>query len=429
VLFSCDQALDKNRAVTSLGGGAILIVGFIYNKLLKKSLFVFPKFIIRFYAMPTIAFAFDLDYTASNEVFQSLRESGLTLDGWEVVPLAYDFERVIVELLDSGRIDALAGSFMSDTWLESLGKPELPMVNLSWLSTIQSIPTVTVDDEAVGRHAARILLDRGWQHFVFAGNASLYFSQLRLNGFSRELKEAGMETGLLPTTNRTDIVASMKEAEPSTAIFCATDQQARGVTKACRLAHRQIPNEIGILGVGNSPLESIFAGINLSSIPLPSRAIGKQAANILQMQLGGEVVPPRSFLIEPLPTVERDSTRLPGTTDPVLEKAKKFIDENFARDLGVDEVAQHAAISRRSLELRFKKALGHGPYSEIQRLRLQRAEILLRDTDLKIMEIAVRCGFPEQHRFSTFFRKWKKLAPKEFRHRIRDTFKLQTLAN
>ncbi|MBT3469912.1 MAG: hypothetical protein HN467_11360, partial [Opitutae bacterium] len=112
--------------------------------------------------MPTIAFAFDLDYTASNEVFQSLRESGSTVGEWEVIPLAYDFERVIVELLDSGRIDALAGSFMSDTWLESLGKPELPMVNLSWLSTIQSIPTVTVDDEAVGMHEARILLDRGW---------------------------------------------------------------------------------------------------------------------------------------------------------------------------------------------------------------------------------------------------------------------------
>ncbi|MBT3470597.1 MAG: substrate-binding domain-containing protein [Opitutae bacterium] len=379
--------------------------------------------------MPTIAFAFDLDYTASNEVFQSLRESASSLDGWEVVPLAYDFERVIVELLDYDRIDALAGSFMSDIWLKSLGKPKLPMVNLSWLSTIQSIPTVTVDDEAVGMHAARILLERGWQNFVFAGNASLYFSQLRLNGFSRELKKVGMEPGLLPTASRSEIVAFIREAKPSTSIFCATDQLARSVTQACRQAGRQIPNEIGILGVGNSPLESIFAGINLSSIPLPSHAIGKQAANILRLQLEGKVVPPSSFLIPPLPTVERDSTRLPGTTDPVFEKAKLFIDENFMRDLGVDEVARHTAISRRSLELRFQKTIGHGPYREIQRLRLQRAEILLRDTDLKIMEIATRCGFPEQHRFSTFFRKWKKLAPKEFRRRIKGTFKLQIPAN
>ena len=94
--------------------------------------------------MATIAFAFDLDYTVSNEVYQALRESGTSLDEWNVVPLAYDFERVIVELLDSGRIDALAGSFMSDLWLQSLGKRQLPMVNMSWLSTIQSVPTVTV---------------------------------------------------------------------------------------------------------------------------------------------------------------------------------------------------------------------------------------------------------------------------------------------
>ena len=217
----------------------------------------------------------------------------------------------------------------------------------------------------------------------------------------------------------------LKNAPASTSIFCSTDHLARSVAQICREVGRSVPEEIGILGVGNSPLESIFAGVELSSIPLPTKAIGRQVADVLHAQLAGESVPPRSFLIEPLPAVERESTRLPGATDPVLEKARRFIREHFAGNLGVEEVARYAGVSRRTLELRFQKTVGHGPYREIQHLRLQQAEILLRDTDLKILEVALRCGFPEQHRFSAFFRKWKKLAPKEFRHRIRSSFSLQ----
>jgi len=127
--------------------------------------------------------------------------------------------------------------------------------------------------------------------------------------------------------------------------------------------------------------------------------------------------------------MERETTRRPESNDAVLEEALLFIRANFSRDLGVDEVAKHSGVSRRSLELRFQKELGHGPYAEIQRLRLEQAEYLLRDTELKIKDVAARCGFPEQHRFSTFFRRWKKLAPKEFRSKIRGSFSLQTPAS
>ena len=151
--------------------------------------------------MPTIAFAFDLDYAASNEVYHSLRASGPPMqEGWEVVPLAYDFETVVVELLESGRIDALAGSFLSDSWLQTFGERRLPMVNLSWLSTIQSVPTVTVDDVAVGRLAADNLLVRGWERLVFAGNPGLQFSRLREKGFAEGVRAGGGKVTELPVS-------------------------------------------------------------------------------------------------------------------------------------------------------------------------------------------------------------------------------------
>ena len=379
--------------------------------------------------MPRIAFAFDLDFAYSNEVYHSLRASGPPLvDGWEVVPLAYDFETVAVELLDSGRIDALAGSFLSDSWLETLGREDLPMVNLSWLSTIQSVPTVTVDDVAVGRLAAENLLERGWEHLAFAGNPGLHFSRLREKGFAEVVRNGGGDVRELPISQAPAAARWLRETPEGTAVFCASDPVASRVAQLARQESRRIPEEVGILGVGNSPLESVFAGVEISSIPLPSEGIGRQAARILQTQLGEGPVPARSYLLPPGSLVERESTRRAGSQDRVLEKALQFMRANYGRELGVEEVAQHAGVSRRSLELRFQQHLGHGPYGEIQQLRLERAEELLRDTDLKILEVAALCGFPEQHRFSAFFKKWKKLAPKAFRSKMRGSFSLQTPA-
>ena len=380
--------------------------------------------------MNTIAFAFDLDYSASNEVYYSLRSNGSALFGdWELVPLAYDFETVVVDLFKSGRIDALAGSFISDSWLRSLGRKRIPMVNLSWLSNIQSVPTVTVDDVKVGQVAAENLFEQGWQQFAFAGNPSLEFSRLRNTGFKQVLDNAGCKVLEFPISRKAEAIKWLSTVEEGTVIFSANDSIARRVVLLAKQAERRIPEEIGVLGVGNSQLESIFAGVDISSISLPSEGIGMQAAKVLQAQIEKGPAEPCSYLLPPGPVMERETTRRPESNDAVLEEALLFIRANFSRDLGVDEVAKYSGVSRRSLELRFQKELGHGPYAEIQRLRLEQAEYLLRDTELKIKDVAARCGFPEQHRFSTFFRRWKKLAPKEFRSKIRGSFSLQTPAS
>ena len=317
------------------------------------------------------------------------------------MPLAYDFETVVVDLFKSGRIDALAGSFISDSWLRSLGRKRIPMVNLSWLSSIQSVPTVTVDDVKVGQVAAENLFEQGWQQFAFAGNPSLEFSRLRNTGFKQVLDNAGCKVLEFPISRKAEAIKWLSTVEEGTVIFSANDSIARRVVLLAKQAERRIPEEIGVLGVGNSPLESIFAGVDISSISLPSEGIGMQAAKVLQAQIEKDR---RTLFLSFAAgaSLERETTRRPESNDAVLEEALLFIRANFSRDLGVDEVAKHSGVSRRSLELRFQKELGHGPYAEIQRLRLEQAEYLLRDTELKIKDVAARCGFPEQHRFSTF---------------------------
>ena len=59
----------------------------------------------------------------------------------------------------------------------------------------------------------------------------------------------------------------------------------------------------------------------------------------------------------------------------------------------MDDLLENVAASRRSLELPFRKAVGHGPATEIRRTRLRRAFDMLAVTDLPIKQVAARCGF------------------------------------
>ncbi len=81
------------------------------------------------------------------------------------------------------------------------------------------------------------------------------------------------------------------------------------------------------------------------------------------------------------------SVRKPATS------AVQFIRAHAAEQIRVDQVLDHVPLSRRALELRFKKALGRSQLQEITRARLHRAMRLLVDTDWPMPDIADATGF------------------------------------
>lgn len=85
------------------------------------------------------------------------------------------------------------------------------------------------------------------------------------------------------------------------------------------------------------------------------------------------------------------------------------------RDLTVDAVAREAGISRRVLELQFKKWLNRSPYQEMLHLRIDHARELLHRSDQPIGDIAEAAGFGEIRAFNQAFRKIIGIAPGEYR--------------
>jgi LacI family transcriptional regulator len=82
-------------------------------------------------------------------------------------------------------------------------------------------------------------------------------------------------------------------------------------------------------------------------------------------------------------------------------------------------------MSRRSLELRFRRQLGRTIHEELERLRLRRAERLLLESDFPVPYVAEASGYQSPNYFARVFQKKWGLTPHQFRRTMRGE-RLQT---
>ena len=91
------------------------------------------------------------------------------------------------------------------------------------------------------------------------------------------------------------------------------------------------------------------------------------------------------------------------------------IEGHFRENLTVSALASLSHYSERQFLRLFKTATGCQPLQYINRLRLQAACTLLKETDLNVTEIAGRCGYTDSGYFSRQFQRMYGMTPKSFR--------------
>ena len=125
------------------------------------------------------------------------------------------------------------------------------------------------------------------------------------------------------------------------------------------------------------------------------------------------------MLIAPVGIVARLSTPSHPTEDPDLAEALRFIRDTVHLGIGVEDVLEVVAMSRRTLEMRFRAALGRSPAEEIRRVRIDQAKHLLVETDGTMAGIARAAGFSSPNQFCETFRRETGVSPTEFRSQYR----------
>lgn len=309
--------------------------------------------------------------------------------------------------------------------LSDLGVPvHVPWVSLADPSEVTS-PQIAIDYTAVGDVAARHLRATGFQHFAFLGNANHRATQLQLTGFLRPLQRAELPCASLllragSTVQIDDWITTWVRSLPTqTAVHCASDELAARVSFACQTLARSIPNDIAVLGVGNDEWWCHFPEVPVTSIALPHRELGLKGAQLLSRLMRGESVPPNLRSLPPGEIVARGSTLTFASAHPAAVRAIRFMREHAYRGISVQEVLDHAKLSRRSLENHVRAVLGHAPHQELVRLRVERATHLLDTSTLPLQEIARSCGFSDGRQMSETFRRHLALTPSQYRRRQR----------
>ncbi|WP_169081356.1 response regulator [Paenibacillus sp. PL91] len=99
----------------------------------------------------------------------------------------------------------------------------------------------------------------------------------------------------------------------------------------------------------------------------------------------------------------------------VIEDVQTLIQMEYGSDIGVDYLAKRVFLSPSYLSFLFKKSTGQSLVKYITAVRMERAKELLRDSTIKVVDIASRVGFANTSYFNLMFKQYNGLTPVQYR--------------
>ncbi|RYY14316.1 MAG: response regulator transcription factor, partial [Chitinophagaceae bacterium] len=101
--------------------------------------------------------------------------------------------------------------------------------------------------------------------------------------------------------------------------------------------------------------------------------------------------------------------------EQLLLKITRFIDDNIDNpDLSVEELSKHVFMSRKSLYNKIVMLTGETPVEFIRSVKLNKAVMLLENSDMKMSEVAYTSGFATANYFTRAFKAKYNVSPTEY---------------
>lgn len=98
-----------------------------------------------------------------------------------------------------------------------------------------------------------------------------------------------------------------------------------------------------------------------------------------------------------------------------LNLAKEYLYTNYNHNISLDDLAEYSCLSVNHLLRTFKQAFGLTPHQFLVQLRLQRAQVLLKNTDYPVNEVVNLIGFECPSSFIRLFREHFQTTPLKYR--------------
>src|SRR3954447_11813020 len=98
-----------------------------------------------------------------------------------------------------------------------------------------------------------------------------------------------------------------------------------------------------------------------------------------------------------------------------LARARDLADARYAEEIGVEDMARAAGLSRAHFSREFRRAFGESPHAYLLTRRLERSAALLRTTDRSVADICFSVGLRSLGSFTTSFTRTFGMSPTAYR--------------
>jgi len=281
------------------------------------------------------------------------------------------------------------------------------------------------NDKKIGAIGAEYFIRKGYRNLAFVGSSKLFWSIDRYEGFKASIQNIQtlhhfqFEWDNDQQQNNFDNLYHWLFSLPKPiGLLACSDHFSQIVLDACIQKKIKVPDQVAILGVDNDELICKIANPALSSIDQYSTKTGIKAASALHEWMKNSTIDFKRQNIhsEFFSICSRPSTDILAVQDKEIVKALKFIENlDTSKTISIEAVVNQTFLSRRVLEMKFRKYLGKTIGEEIRAKRMKEIEKLLLFTNFNITEIAYKCGFSSDKNIASFFKKHHNISPLEFR--------------
>ncbi|MCC5844466.1 MAG: helix-turn-helix domain-containing protein [Verrucomicrobia bacterium] len=320
-----------------------------------------------------------------------------------------------------------------------------PVLNLSnSVGRRAGVGNFLSDDAAIGRMAVEFFQKKGVTQLLVLGISGRAVHEeryaaavehgerlgMKVTGFAHDFNVFDVDvTGFADYTDALcELMRPVFRTLPLGAgVFCSNDWLAQQILF---LMQRHFPGHLDsspVLGVDNDAEQNIYFGTQLpglSSIVPAFREMGAAAFRWLAEHPGDKGVERMAEVYRrfpPVALIERGSTAAGGCADPMTARMIRWAWERVQRGekVSVSDMARAHRMHVKSVERRFQEHTGGNAVDLLVRLKLNLAKSMLRETDLPISEISLRCGYSKQDILSRALRAAEGCTPREYRMRKR----------
>src|SRR5215813_6243344 len=101
-----------------------------------------------------------------------------------------------------------------------------------------------------------------------------------------------------------------------------------------------------------------------------------------------------------------------------LRTIRELVQAKIEDELTLVEMAQSVELSPAHFSRMFRKSTGETPHQFVLRNRIERAKEMLREAEMRILDVAMACGFKTQQHFARVFRRICGASPNEYRYDV-----------